>query len=159
MAALGSLQCFLQRNEVNGLSDSNVYVVSPPTLYMPGGGMAFCLIGDDKTWQGNVIELLEKTMQSNQITFYVNESGQKDPKAWVWYWHIVDNCDLIICDVSNTSEHEIRMALAMIKQDQPVIFHIRPGNDEFISLLNAISIPWFEEVENLIPILEATFAR
>jgi len=138
------------------LNDSSVYVVSPPTLYMPGGGLSFCLISNDKAWQDSIIAMLEKSIQSNQLTFYANESAQKDPKAWVWYWHVVDNCNLIVCDLSTASEHEIRMALAMCKLDQPVIFHVRPGNDEFVALLNAIEVPWFEELENLAPILESS---
>jgi hypothetical protein len=73
------------------LTDSNVYVVSPPTLYLPGGGLAFCLISNDKAWQDTVVNLVEKNVQHNQLTFYTNESGVKDPKAWIWYWHIADN--------------------------------------------------------------------
>lgn len=136
------------------MNDSNVYVVSPPTLYMPGGGLGFCLISDDKVWQDSIISLLEKGVPSNQITFYTNESGQKDPKAWVWYWHVVDNCDMIICDTSSCSEHEVRMALGMCKLDQPVIFYTKPGNDEFVALLNAMGVPSFEDFEELLKILE-----
>jgi len=136
------------------LSDSSVYVVSPPTLYMPGGGLGFCLISNDKVWQDSVIGFLEKGIQ-NQLTFFANESGVKDPKAWVWYWHIVDNCSMVFVDMASCSEHEIRMALAMCKLSQPVMFHVKPGNDEFVALLNAIDIPWFEDMEQLVEIMEA----
>lgn len=136
------------------MSDSSVYVVSPPTLYMPGGGLGFCLISNDKEWQDSVIGFLEKGIQ-NQLTFFANESGVKDPKAWVWYWHIVDNCSMVFVDMASCSEHEIRMALAMCKRSQPIMFHIKPGNDEFVALLNAIDIPWFEDMEQLVEIMEA----
>lgn len=136
------------------MSDSSVYVVSPPTLYMPGGGLGFCLISNDKVWQDSVIGFLEKGIQ-NQLTFFANESGVKDPKAWVWYWHIVDNCSMVFVDMASCSEHEIRMALAMCKLSQPVMFHVKPGNDEFVALLNAIDIPWFEDMEQLVEIMEA----
>jgi hypothetical protein len=135
------------------LSDSSVYIVSPPTLYMPGGGIGFCLISNDKAWQDTVIGLLEKGIQ-NQLTFYATESSTKDPKAWVWYWHVVDNCSMIFVDMASCSEHEIRMAMAMSKLDQPVVFHVKPGNDEFVALLNAVDIPWFEDFEQLLALME-----
>jgi hypothetical protein len=121
---------------------------------MPGGGLGFCLISNDKVWQDSVIALLEKGIQ-NQLTFFANESGVKDPKAWVWYWHIVDNCSMVFVDMASCSEHEIRMALAMCKLSQPVMFHVKPGNDEFVALLNAIDTPWFEDMDQLIAIMEA----
>jgi hypothetical protein len=121
---------------------------------MPGGGLGFCLISNDKVWQDSVIGFLEKGIQ-NQLTFFANESGVKDPKAWVWYWHIVDNCSMVFVDMASCSEHEIRMALAMCKLSQPVMFHVKPGNDEFVALLNAIDIPWFEDMEQLVEIMEA----
>jgi len=138
------------------LNDSNVYIVSPPTLYMPGGGLALCLISNDKTWQDQIISLIEKGVQ-NQLTFFVNETAVKDPKAWVWYWHVVDNCNIIICDMASCSEHEIRVALAMAKIDHPVIFYVKPGNEEFISLLKAVDIAWFDDLEDLPNVLEALF--
>jgi hypothetical protein len=46
------------------------------------------------------------------------------------------------------------MALAMTKVDQPVIFNTRPGNDEFVSLLNAIGVPSYEDPDELVKILE-----
>ena len=135
------------------MRDSSVYVVSPPTLYMPGGGLGFCLISNDKVWQDTVIGLLEKGIQ-NQLTFYATETSTKDPKAWVWYWHVVDNCSLVFCDVASCSEHEVRMALAMTKLGLPVVFHLKPGNDEFVALLNAIEVPWFEDFNQLLAIME-----
>ena len=138
------------------MNDSNVYIVSPPTLYMPGGGLALCLISNDKTWQDQIISLIEKGVQ-NQLTFFVNETAVKDPKAWVWYWHVVDNCNIIICDMASCSEHEIRVALAMAKIDHPVIFYVKPGNEEFISLLKAVDIAWFDDLEDLPNVLEALF--
>jgi len=138
------------------LNDSNVYIVSPPTLYMPGGGLALCLISNDKTWQDQIISLIEKGVQ-NQLTFFVNETAVKDPKAWVWYWHVVDNCNIVICDMASCSEHEIRVALAMSKIDHPVIFYVKPGNEEFISLLKAVDIAWFDDLEDLPNVLEALF--
>ena len=139
------------------MNDSNVYVVSPPTLYMPGGGLAFCLIGNDKTWQDSIIELLEKGIQDNQLTFYVNDAVSVDPKTWVWYWHIATNCSMIICELAHATEQEVRMALAMCKDNMPVIFYVKPGNDEFIALLNAIDIPWVEDHDELIKIMESAF--
>ena len=138
------------------MNDSNVYIVSPPTLYMPGGGLALCLISNDKTWQDQIISLIEKGVQ-NQLTFFVNETAVKDPKAWVWYWHVVDNCNIVICDMASCSEHEIRVALAMSKIDHPVIFYVKPGNEEFISLLKAVDIAWFDDLEDLPNVLEALF--
>lgn len=137
------------------MNDSSVYVVSPPTLHMPSGGLAFALISNDKVWQDAVISILEKGIQ-NQLTFYANEAGVKDPTAWVWYWHVVDNCSMIFIDMASCSEHEIRMALAMAKLDQPVIFHVKPGNSEFVALLNAVDIPYFDDFERLLAIMEVT---
>jgi len=137
------------------LSDSSVYVVSPPTLYMPGNGLAFCLISNDKVWQDSVIALLEKGIK-NQLTFFANENGTKDPKAWVWYWHVVHNCGMVLVDMASCTEHEIRMALVMCKVSQPVMFHVKPGNDEFVALLNSIDIPYFEDMDQLIKIMEDT---
>lgn len=136
------------------MSDSSVYVVSPPTLYMPPGGIGFCLISNNKTWQETIIELLEKGIQ-DQLTFYANETGQKDPKAWVWYWHVASNCTMILVDVASCTEHELRMALAMTKDDLPVIFHVKPGNDELVALLNAIQVPSFEDYSDLLKLMEA----
>ena len=56
--------------------------------------------------------------------------------------------------MASCSEHEIRMALAMTKNDQPVIFCTRPGSDEFVSLLNAVGIPSYEDTDELVRILE-----
>jgi hypothetical protein len=136
------------------LSDSNVYIVSPPTLYLPGGGLSFCLISNDEKWQTTIIELFEKEMQ-NQITFFATETSTRDPKAWVWYWHVADCCSMIIVDTASCTEHEIRMALAMCKQDMPVIFHVKPGNDEFAALLHAIQIPSFQDISELMILMEA----
>ncbi len=135
------------------MSDSNVYIVSPPTLHMPSGGLAFCLISNDPVWQDSIINYLETNIQ-NQLTFYATETSTKDPKAWVWYWHVVDNCGMIFVDLASCTEHEVRMAMAMSKLDQPVIFHVKPGNDEFIALLNAVSIPSFEDMDHLAALLE-----
>ena len=99
------------------MDDSNVYVVSPPTLYMPGGGLAFGLIGNNKDWQGNIVELIEKGIPNHQLTFYVNETNSVDPNMWVWYWHIAGNCSMILCDVAHSTEQEIRTALAMCKKE------------------------------------------
>ena len=137
------------------MSDSNVYIVSPPTLHIPSGGIGFCLISNNKEWQDNVIGLLEKGIQ-NQLTFYATETSTRDPNAWVWYWHVVDNCSMIFCDTASCTEHEIRMAIAMTKLDQPVIFHVKPGNTEFVALLNAVGIPSFEDFDELLAIMEAT---
>ena len=137
------------------MSDSSVYVVSPPTLYMPSGGLAFCLISNDKVWQDTIIDILEKGIK-NQLTFYANETAAKDPKAWVWYWHVVDNCGMVFVDTASCTEHEVRMALAMSKVDQPVIFHVKQGNDELVALLNAVDIPHFEDFEHLLAIMEVT---
>lgn len=123
---------------------------------MPGGGLALCLISNDKAWQDQIISLIEKGVQ-NQLTFFVNETAVKDPKAWVWYWHVVDNCNIVICDMSSCSEHEIRVALAMSKIDVPVIFYVKPGNEEFISLLKAVDIAWFDDLEDLPNLIEALF--
>jgi hypothetical protein len=136
------------------LSDSNVYIVSPPTLYLPGGGLSFCLISNDEKWQTTIIELFEKEMQ-NQITFFATETSTRDPKAWVWYWHVADCCSMIIVDTASCTEHEIRMALAMCKQDMPVIFHVKPGNDEFAALLHDIQIPSFQDISELMILMEA----
>ena len=135
------------------MSDSNVYIVSPPTLYMPPGGLAFCLISNDPVWQDSIINYLETNIQ-NQLTFYATETNTKDPKAWVWYWHVVDNCGMIFVDLASSTEHEVRMAMAMSKIDQPVIFHVKPGNDEFVALLNAVDIPFFEDMDHLATLLE-----
>lgn len=139
------------------MTDSNVYVVSPPTLYIPGGGLAFCLISNDKAWQESIIELLEKGIRDNQLTFYVNEAANIDPKMWVWYWHIASNCSMIFCDIAHATEQEVRMALAMCKDNNPVIFYVKPGNDEFIALLNAIDVPWVEDHDDLLTLLESAF--
>jgi hypothetical protein len=140
------------------LIDSNVYIVSPPTLYLPGGGLSFCLISNDEKWQTNIIELFEKELQ-NQLTFFATETSIRDPKAWVWYWHVAGNCSMIVVDATSCTEHEIRMALAMCKLDMPVIFHVKPGNDEFVALLNAIQIPSFTDISELITLMETALAR
>lgn len=138
------------------MSDSNVYIVSPPTLYLPSGGLTFCLISNNEEWQNNIVELLEKGIQ-NQLTFYVNETAHRDPKAWVWYWHVASNSAMIIVDTASCSQHEMYMALAMCKLDMPVVFHVKPGNDELVSLLNAVTVPSFAEPEQLLILLEAAF--
>jgi hypothetical protein len=124
---------------------------------MPGGGLAFCLISNNKDWQENIVELLEKGIQNNQLTFYVNELKSVDPNTWVWYWHVAPNCSMIICDLAHSSEHEVRMALAMCKKDLPIVFNVKPGNDEFVGLLNAIGVPWYSDDKDLMQLLEAAF--
>lgn len=136
------------------MSDSNVYIVSPPTLYLPGGGLSFCLISNDEKWQTKIIDLFEKEMQ-NQLTFFATETSIRDPKAWVWYWHVADSCSMIIVDTASCSEHEIRMALGLCKLDMPVIFHVKSGNDDFSALLHSIQIPSFEDISHLITLMEA----
>ncbi len=136
------------------MSDSNVYIVSPPTLYLPGSGLSFCLISNDEKWQTKIIELFEKEMQ-NQLTFFATETSIRDPKSWVWYWHVADNCSMIIVDTASCSEHEIRVALGLCKLDMPVIFHVKPGNDDFAALLHSIQIPSFEDITHLMSLMEA----
>lgn len=139
------------------MTDSNVYIVSPPTLYLPGGGLSFCLISNDEKWQAKVIELFEKEMQ-NQLTFFATETSTPDPKAWIWYWHVADNCSMVIVDAASCSEHEIRMALGMCKLDLPVVFHVKAGNDDFASLLHSIQIPSFQDIAELMALMEAGLA-
>jgi hypothetical protein len=134
--------------------DSNVYIVSPPTLYLPSGGLSFCLISNDEKWQTNVIELFEKEMQ-NQLTFFATETSTRDPKNWIWYWHVAESCSMIIVDTASCSEHEIRMALGMCKHELPVIFHVKPGNDDFAALLHSIQIPSFQDISHLMTLMEA----
>lgn len=128
------------------MADSSVYVVSPPTLYLPTGGLSFGLISNDKQWQENIIGVMEKGLR-NQLCFYANEEAVKDTKFWIWYWHIGPNCSMIFVDVASCSEQEVRMCLAMCKEDLPVIFHVKPGNEEFVALLKAISVPLWETGE------------
>jgi hypothetical protein len=136
------------------LTDSNVYIVSPPTLHLPSGGLSFCLISNDEKWQTKIIDLFEKELQ-NQLTFYATETSIRDPKAWIWYWHVASNCSMVVVDATSCSEHEIRVALAMCKLDMPVIFHVKEGNDELVSLLNAIQIPSFQDISDLMVLMEA----
>lgn len=137
------------------MANSNVYTVSPPTLHMPAGGITFCLISNNTKWQDSIINKIEKVV-NKQLTFFVNEELSIDPKLWVWYWHIVDNCGMIICDTLSATEHEIRMCIAMTKQNLPILFRVKPGNDEFVSLLNAIEIPSFEDDKQLLEFIEVT---
>ncbi len=136
------------------MTDSNVYIVSPPTLHLPSGGLSFCLISNDEKWQTKIIDLFEKELQ-NQLTFYATETSIRDPKAWIWYWHVASNCSMVVVDATSCSEHEIRVALAMCKLDMPVIFHVKEGNDELVSLLNAIQIPSFQDISDLMVLMEA----
>lgn len=136
------------------MSDSSVYIVSPPTLYLPTGGLSFCLVSSNKQWQENIVALLEKGIK-NQLCFFANEDGVKDPKIWVWYWHVATNCTMIFVDLASCSEQEIRMSLAMCKEGLPVVYHVKPGNQEFIALLNAIEIPYWENDEGFTSLMES----
>lgn len=138
------------------MSDSSVYVVSPPTLYMPTSGLAFCLISNDPAWQAQVIAVIESGVEE-QLTFYANETAVQDPKAWIWYWHVIDNCDMILCDTASCSEHEKLVAIAMTKLELPVVFYVKPGDDELVSLLNSIEVPFFDDMDKLPGIMEAGF--
>jgi hypothetical protein len=121
--------------------------------------VAFCLISNSETWQNEVTTLIEKGINKNQITFYINNVEYVDPKAWIWYWHVSPNCDLIICDTSHCTDHELHMCLAMLKMDLPVVFQVNPGNEELATLLNSISVPHFESIEELDSLLEAAFGN
>lgn len=131
-----------------------MYIVSPPTLHLPNSGLSFCLVSNDEAWQTRIIEMLEKGIQ-NQLTFFANETAVKDPKAWIWYWHVAQNCSMIIVDTASCTEHEIRMAIGMAKHDLPVVFNVKAGTEELTALLNVIQVPHFEEVEQLLLLLEA----
>lgn len=141
------------------MNDSSVYIVSPPTLYSPPRGVAFCLISNSEAWQNEVTTLIEKGINKNQITFYINNTEYVDPKAWIWYWHVAQNCDLILCDTVHCTDHELHMCLAMLKLDYPVVFQVKPGNEELATLLNSISVPFFESIEELDALLEAAFGN
>lgn len=121
---------------------------------MPMAGLSFCLISNDKRWQDNIIGLLEKGIQ-NQLCFFTNEDGVKDPKVWVWYWHVAPNSSMIFVDMASCSEHEIRMTLGMCKEGLPVIYHVKPGNQEFVALLKAIDVPHWESQEDFVAIMES----
>ncbi len=99
--------------------------------------------------------MLERGLNKNQLTFYTNEDDFVDPKLWHWYWHVAQNCNLVLCDAVHCTEHEIRMALGLLKIDVPVIFHIKAGDSEMASLLHAIGAPYFETLEQLDETLEA----
>lgn len=99
--------------------------------------------------------MLEKGLSQNQLTFYVNDAEFVDPKAWTWYWHVAQTCNLIICDTLHATEHEIRTAMAMTRQDTPVLFQVKPGDEEFSALLHTSSIAYYETLEQLDEILEA----
>lgn len=104
-----------------------------------------------------MVNLVENGIDREQVTFYLNNSGFIDPKAWVWYWHVAKNCDLIICDTMSSTEHEIRMGLAMSKESLPVLFRTKQGDDDFVTLLYTISVPHYETLEELNNILENVF--
>lgn len=139
------------------MQDSSVYIVSPPTLYIAPTGASFCLVSNNENWQNEIISLLEKGIEKAQLTFYVNNTEYIDPKAWIWYWHVAHNCNLIICDTAHCTDHELHMCLAMTKLELPVLFHISQGNEELQTLLNSISVPSFENIEELDGIMEASF--
>lgn len=125
---------------------------------MPPAGVSLCLIGNDQEWLDQVISLVEKGIDREQITFYVNNLDFVDPKAWVWFWHVANNCDLIVCDSLSATEHEIRMALAMSKESLPVMFRVRSGDDDdFVTLLHNISVLHYETLEELDQVLGAVF--
>lgn len=140
------------------MPDSSVYIVSPPTLYVPSEGAAFCLVSNSKEWQDEVIGLLEKGI-NKALTFFVNDVEYIDPKAWIWYWHVAKNCNLIICDTIHCTDHELHMCLAMTKLELPVMFQINAGNQELQTLLNSISVPYFENIEELDELMEAVFGN
>lgn len=102
-----------------------------------------------------MVGLLEKGLSQNQLTFYVNDSEFVDPKVWTWYWHAAQTCNLVICDTLHATEHEIRMAMALLKVDVTVLFQIRPGDEEFAALLHTLGVPYYETIEQLDEILEA----
>ncbi len=141
------------------MNDSSVYIVSPPTLYIPPTGVAFCLISNNESWQNEVIELVERGIKKSQLTFYINNTEFVDPKAWIWYWHVAPSCDLIICDTVHCTDHELHMSLGMLKQDLPVMFHVKAGNEELRTLLNSIGVPCFDGVEELDALMEAAFGN
>lgn len=101
-----------------------------------------------------VIALLEKGLNQHQLTFYVNDNESVDPKLWTWYWHMAPTCNLVICDTIHSTEQEIRTALALLKYDVTVLFQVRPGDEEFASLLHTMSVPYYETVEQLDELLE-----
>lgn len=119
--------------------------------------MSFCLIGNDQAWLDEVVGLVEKGIDREQVTFFLNNTDFVDPKAWVWFWHVAKNCDLIICDGVSSSEHEIRMAMAMTKEGLPVLFRTRSGDTDFTTLLHAISVPHYEMLEELDQVLGVMF--
>lgn len=139
------------------MNDSSIYVVSPPTLYVPPMGAAFCLISNSEAWQTEVIDLIEKGIKKAQITFYANNTEYVDPKAWIWYWHVARNCDLIICDTAHCTPHELNMCLAMLKNSLPVIFHVKSANEELKTLLTALSIGHYDSLDELENLLEVIF--
>lgn len=139
------------------MKDSSVYIVSPPTLYVPPTGAAFCLISNDEDWQNEIVGLIEKGIKKAQLTFYVNNTEYIDPKAWIWYWHVASNCDLIICDTAHCTDHELRMCIGMTKIDLPVVFQIKAGNEELQTLFTSIGVPHFETLEELDALMEAGF--
>lgn len=136
------------------MKDSSVYIVSPPTLYIPTSGLSFCLISNNPAWQEQIVGMLERGLNKNQLTFFTNDHEFVDPKVWHWYWHVAQNCNLVICDVIHSSEHEVRMALGLLKLGSPVIFQIKSGDDEMAALLHAIGASYFETLEQLDETLE-----
>jgi len=139
------------------MKDSSIYLVSPPTLYVPPTGAAFCLISNNEEWQNEVTSLIERGIKKLQITFYANNTEYVDPKSWIWFWHVAKNCDLIICDSLNCTQQEFNMSMAMLKLGMPVVFRIKSTNEELQTLFHAIDVLYFETLEDLDNILESFF--
>jgi hypothetical protein len=135
------------------MNDTGVYIVSPPTLYLPERGMSITLVSNSEEWQTEVITLVEKLLNDDQVTFFVGATDFKDPKAWIWYWHVAKNCDLVLCDTKSATEHERYMCFSMLKDSMPVIFHTQ-ANTELSKLLKATHTPAYDDIDDLKSLLE-----
>jgi hypothetical protein len=136
--------------------DSSVYLVAPPTLHLPSSGVSICLLSNDEQFQTQMVNMLEKGIKTEQLTFYLNPNYKSvDPKLWLWYWHVANFCDLVIVDSEHVTEHELRMAIAMSK-NLPIIFRVE-YNEELEILLKTTKIPTYSTIEQLDYFMEGLF--
>jgi hypothetical protein len=129
------------------MDDNQNFYITPPTIFMPPGGLRVALMGTDTDWVDELTEELEETLSSVPMTFY--HLDEKSTDQWQWLYMMTGHADLLMVNVAKASTNEL--LTAFLHLGNKTWFFVEPEkvNNELLVLLNNINANVFSNTEEL----------
>jgi len=88
--------------------DTQNYYITPPTIFLPEEGIRITILGTDEQWIEDLSDDLEQTFPTVPMTFYHLDNASSE--QWQWLYHMTEISDLIMINVSKTTNLELNLA-------------------------------------------------